>query len=987
MIMPDVKVFIGPPFSGKTGRIIEELSAVVNPFDYTFIGSQGEFVKFAADMASQRIGAINRSAFKTIDQFAVENVQKEKHLAFADRSLKLSILSTVVEEMASENLDLKEELRNEAKIVRHRSTIEKLLSLIDDIKTYMKEDEFANPETLRDLFISDVMRRMGEKFSAYRIFDSYDAYKMIANGEIQIKGKYLFVDGFYDFTPVVSAFFRRLISSFEKVFMTVTTGEIFSNGTKTILKSLDGFKANMVEMQFNGSQVAKGLFIDNGSGVKIFSFEKASDEIKWVAGKIKSMIMEGKNLSDFEIVVKSGDSKYINALQDKLDEYSIHGAYLGRQKLLKSTVVQQMMIPLRVVTGGYPQDLLLSMIMAGFAGEHTEFDLIYDLSHLKRGAMRLSKVGRSKDWTERLKNFMRYLDVKEKLLKEEREDLVDESALDEIKRLKGLVNSAKQTVEKLFFFLEQFEKAHKISDYSKAFDLAFNLLIESKRMDDEDHTALDEFRNLIWEMEGIFDFMGIEKLESSQYRYYLEMQIKDRTYIPDRNQAKVRISDLLTSRFNYVPVKIFVDFTDENYPTFQPNYFYNSIEEETHFGTNRILKRLSDDRLDFYTAMAHSDMTYITMPESTAEGVKILPSLYLSEMLSKFRIDVEKRPELLPMSVQEAVIAYSKASRWGYRCVDFEKKFGITISVNKDMILKMDENLQMCETLSKKPVSFYRFSTYKECPLRFFFSYVMDLPQNILYDLDLNSLELGIVYHNALRKLISGKGREHLKRLDDLTLSSEVESIVREELEKISFFEPEIFEINLLKLKGALLAYLYEIELNDDLDGQGRNIKKYRLYMVGNGESDQFIPYEFEISFGREGKMASVDGIEFAGRIDRVDRCASGYMIVDYKTKNPGEKDQLVLYAAMYEKTFNRPVLRATFSTVEDPKIKNVLERDEIIKMEDPLFSDIHKFIDDLKKGIFIPKPCKEICKSCDFNEICPVRWPDGTFKCPKKSS
>jgi hypothetical protein len=75
--MSEIKLFIGPPLSGKTDSLIEELSKV-DPFEYIFIGSQGEFVKFAGNLATQKIGAINRSAFKTIDQFAVYNVKKAK---------------------------------------------------------------------------------------------------------------------------------------------------------------------------------------------------------------------------------------------------------------------------------------------------------------------------------------------------------------------------------------------------------------------------------------------------------------------------------------------------------------------------------------------------------------------------------------------------------------------------------------------------------------------------------------------------------------------------------------------------------------------------------------------------------------------------------------------------------------------------------------------------------------------------------------------
>jgi hypothetical protein len=982
--MSEIKLFIGPPLSGKTDALIEELSKV-DPFEYIFIGSQGEFVKFAGNLATQKIGAINRSAFKTIDQFAVYNVKKAKNIIFADKALKLSILTSVIEEMTSRNLDLPKEIQNEAKIVKHRSTVEKLLSLIDDIKTYMKEEEFKSAETMRDLFIVDVMDKMKAAFEKYHLFDSYDAYKMIADREIEISGKYLFIDGFYDFTPIVSEFFKTIISRFDKVFITATEGEIFQKGTSTILNTLEGFKYEKIHTKFKGSEIARGLFFGSGNGLKIYEFEKATDEIEWVAGDVKQMLMDGKQLGDFEIVVKSENNDYIKKLQDKFEEYSISTSYLGHKRMLQNTVIQQLMLPLRVVTGGYPQDLLISLVMAGFAGVHSEFDLIYDLAHLRRGPLRLSHSGRLKNWMERLDSFEKYLSKKAVLLSNEREDLIDKSALEEVKRIEKLVVLAKDTVKNLFDFLKDFEKASEISAYSEIFEGMINKLTTSKKMSTDDLNAIAEFRTLIFEMENIFNFMGIKEMDNSEYRYYIEMQIKDETYTPEEKADAVRISDLLTSRFNHVPIKIFVDFTDGNYPSFQPNYFYNSVEEEKHFGTNRMMKRLLDDRLDLYTATSHAGEVYMTMPISTQEGVRILPSLYLSELERNFNILKERGPLLPPMSVQESIITYAKSSQSGVVNKEFEHEYGLDLFKRRKVILEDEENLDFCDGLAKKPVSFYKFSTYDQCPMRYFFSYVMEIPQTIKYDLDLDSLELGTVYHNVLRKLISEIGREGLRRLNT-ELRSKIAETVKAELEKVSFFEMAIFEINLLKLTDTIFNYLCKVELNEDFDLKKRsNIKDYKIYME-NKEGQPFVPYKFELGFGMKNSEidSDINGIKFVGRIDRVDLCNSGVMIVDYKSKNAGDKQQLALYSMIYEKAFDQPVLRAVFSTIENAEVKNVMNREKILEIEDELISGVNSFLESSKSGEFTPKACKDTCRICDFNETCFVRWPDGTFKCPK---
>jgi ATP-dependent helicase/nuclease subunit B len=972
--MGEVDIFIGPPSSGKTERMIREISKL-NPFDYTFIGSQGEFVKFAAYMATEIAGSINRSSFKTVDQFAVETVKRQTDLIFADRPLKLTILTSVIEDMASRNLDLPEEIKNEAAVVRHRSTVEKLLSLIDDVKTYMKEDEFAEAETRRDMFISGVIKRFGDKMKSMKLFDTYDAYRMIADGEIKTEGKYLFIDGFYDFTPVVAKFFKAVISGFEKTFITVTDGDIFERGTSTILKTVEIFSCKKTEMKFSGTSVAHGLFFGKGEGVKIHAFEKLNDEIEWVSKKVKTLLMNGKKVQDFEIVVKSENNDYIKAIEDKLGEYDIDVSYLGKKSLNQSTSVQKVMLPLRVVTGGYPQDLLMSMIMAGFS-DNTAFSFVYDRSHLNRGPLRLSYKSRMDDWNRRLDNFAKYLS-KMKLLISEDDEFQDRS-LDDLQRMQELVEDAKKTVKNLFDFLIKFENAIFVDDYSKAFEEAIQII--GANVPDEEKEALDQFTDLIWEIESVLNFAGIKEINSSDYRYYLELQIKDRTYVPSRGKNGVRISDVITSRFSHAPLKIFVGFTDGNYPEFHPNYFYNSIEEEKHFGTNRNLKRLLDDRLDLYTAMAQAKEVYLTMPQATQEGVKILPSMYLVDLEEKF--GMPEKPETYPsMSLQEATISYAKWARWNGRNTEIENKLDVMIQKSKTMLVKDLANLEYCRTLSKAPVSFYRYFSYQTCPLKYFFSYAMKLPQAIIYDLDLNSLELGTVYHNSLKRLVKA-GRKYLRDLTSEELKLIVQQILNEELGKMSFFEPEIFEINLLKFTSVIMNYLEKVEFPEEIDGRNRNLKAYKIYKTDHG-FDFFNPREFEFTFtGME--EAKIDDMDFSGRIDRIDECESGLMIIDYKSKNTGEKAQLALYSNICEKIFKMPVIQSAFIVVEDAKIVNMMDRDKIHEVWNELIESMKDFIKGVANGDFTPQSCKDNCERCDFNKICPVRWPDGTFKCSK---
>ncbi len=969
--MKKITAFVGPPFSGKTDAIIEQLSGI-NPFEYILIGSKGAFVKWVGDLAVSKFGAVNRSAFKTVDQFAVETVKYQKGKMFADKALKLSILSSVVDDMSVESLDVPPEVQLEANSIRRKSTIEKLLSFIDDVKSYERENEFENAKTFRDMFIHEVIERFKRKLKENDLFDTYDAYDMVARGKVDVKGKCLFVDGFYDFPPIYADFFRKIFSSFERVFITVTSGQTFKD-SKTILDVINTFKNEKVYMKFRGGGIAKGLFFGKGDGVKTYSFEKKIDEVEWVARKIKGKLLNKASPKDFEIVVESETSDYLKSFEKKFDEYGIPVSYLGVRHLSKNTFVQKLMLPLRAVTSGYPTDMLMSVVLAGFVGDSGEFGLIYDMAHLNRGYLKTSGEHRAKDWKNRIENFIKYLHRKKRLFNQEREDLVYHSDLDEILRFETLSKDALKVVEKLFHFLSAFERDKTPSQYTQTLENSIRTLRCQNVISEDDKQAIEKFDDLIWKIEGILSFMKIKALSPSDYRYYVEMQIKDEKYTSTNISDAVKISDILTSRFDHVPCKFFVGFVDGKYPSLHVNYFYNSIEESEIFGTDRMSKRLRDDKLDFYVALSHSDEAYLTIPQSTSNGIPIIPSIYIDDILRAFDTSLEKAPAILPMSRQEAIIDYMKSGRWNKRSENVEKILRLDwMKFQRKYTLNEMGNVEFCAKLAKEPVSFYRFSTYDKCPLRFFFSHVLRIPETVTYELDLSAKEVGVVFHNALRKLlIEDHKREELKKLDDGELHREIEDVVSKELERVSFFEGDVFDINVLKLSDSLFNYVKKIEMGES-ESKRTNLWKYKAYDF-NGEVEAFKPSLAELGFGLNGNLGPVeiDGVKFVGRLDRIDVCPHGKMVVDYKSGNAGDKRQLSLYSMMYEKTFEEPVIRACFTVIKKAEVKNMMDKKKIDEVGNEFVEEVKSFLEELRKADFRPT---HDCKRCDFSKICPAR-------------
>ncbi|MGC8684032.1 MAG: hypothetical protein ACP5UJ_08915, partial [Athalassotoga sp.] len=190
-----------------------------------------------------------------------------------------------------------------------------------------------------------------------------------------------------------------------------------------------------------------------------------------VCKKAKSLLLEGYDPQDFEIVVKSEKSNYIKEIENKLEEYSITLSYLGKKKLAQNTAVQKVMLPLRVASGGYPQDLLMSMITAGFGGETAEFPIIYSKAHLDRGLMKLSYRSRLEDWERRLGNFEKYLEHLKNLEDEEAEGIKEEA-----RSLYRSLQKAQKSVKTLFEFLKRLEDAKDPREYSKILERAIEIV-------------------------------------------------------------------------------------------------------------------------------------------------------------------------------------------------------------------------------------------------------------------------------------------------------------------------------------------------------------------------------------------------------------------------------------------------------------------------------------------------------------------------------
>ena len=235
-------------------------------------------------------------------------------------------------------------------------------------------------------------------------------------------------------------------------------------------------------------------------------------------------------------------------------------------------------------------------------------------------------------------------------------------------------------------------------------------------------------------------------------------------------------------------------------------------------------------------------------------------------------------------------------------------------------------------------LSYSKVSTYIKCPLRYKFIYVDNLPTQVR-----SYFSLGNSVHKVLEKFYSPT--ENFK-----TLGKNPYAYLFELLD--SHWVNEGFKTK-------------EEEEKAKNDARSMLINFYRKNIFG------FLPaYEVETEFS-----FPFEGIEFKGRLDRVDLKKDKFAIVDYKTNNYVD----VLFR---EEDFMQPVIYKIAGDYKygEGKVKEVkfyyLRKDKCIDFEidSALTEKIRKRISEITNNIFkgtFPAKVNGTCASCEFKNLC----------------
>jgi len=320
-------------------------------------------------------------------------------------------------------------------------------------------------------------------------------------------------------------------------------------------------------------------------------------------------------------------------------------------------------------------------------------------------------------------------------------------------------------------------------------------------------------------------------------------------------------------------------------------------------------EHLQEERRLFYVGMTRAQKyLYMTMAKNYGGVRERKPCGYIEETGLEIK------------EVQPDEIAAKKTGQ--------KELFGAESGFKDPVITKQD--------FTPKFLSYSQIDTYKICPLRYKYSYVLKVPAPPSHN-----LSFGITIHDTLRdfhsKLMFGE-----VTLDDLY---------------------KIYENN-----WQPLGYMDKEHRQHRFESGKKLLEKY----YERHKDEEKKPLELEKSFNLK-----IGGIRFYGRIDRIDKLDGGVEIIDYKTgntktqKDVDKDDQVAFYAIAAKEALDMEPKKLTYYFLESGEKISTTRTDKQLENKK---EEAGQIVENIKKGEFKAKPGRQ-CSWCDYKSVCPFAY------------
>ncbi|MCL5675639.1 MAG: ATP-dependent helicase [Patescibacteria group bacterium] len=324
---------------------------------------------------------------------------------------------------------------------------------------------------------------------------------------------------------------------------------------------------------------------------------------------------------------------------------------------------------------------------------------------------------------------------------------------------------------------------------------------------------------------------------------------------------------------------------------------------------------LQEERRLFYVGLTRAkDFLFLTWAKNYGGVREKRPSGFLEEVITENPLS----PRLQETSNQD---------------------FQLSLLTNtEEDILPSPKKLDL-KPLSSSRISFSQLETYRTCPLKYYYKYVLHVT-----GIPNSALNFGQALHRTLRDFHKADLFSQNKSLDDL----------------LRFYKNHFTEM------GQGYASV-EHRLERFKQGQEIMEKYYKKYQTLFGKP-VFLEQRFTVKVGE---------ILLIGAIDRIDQYEDrSFEVIDYKTGESEQKEkkidkdeQLTIYAlAAHEALGIDPKKYTLYFLENDVKATTQRNEEQIVKQKE----EINKIVSEIKTNKF-PAKIGIWCKWCEFNKICPA--------------
>ncbi|MEK6777668.1 MAG: PD-(D/E)XK nuclease family protein [bacterium] len=697
--MCNVEILTGPPGSGKTQTILNEILPAVTEnrchMVMVLVSSnlKAEAIREAI-LAQKGVNGFIGLRILTFLDLCMEIFQESPFPGRVNTPLARKwMVQAILAEMPLQHLVEVRETRG-------------LMDLVVDLIRTLKDGGVSSEEFLKKSLSAQASPRIIEAARIYHeyetrrrtrgLLDREDLFPLAAGILEQNPGSMtrlqkIFVTGFYDFTPIQLRLLAALsgLRNIEGIFITLPhvhgtgPGSTFTRRTldrldsvwpHAIIKPLSADEKDPVDplhhlrKHFLNSEEIAPRIQCKGS-IRILNSPGAYREVEEIARKIRRLQYgQGLSFKDFAVVFRS-----LGDYQDKVTEvFRSHGIpiRMGSGLPLRSNpLVRTVMGILEIPLGGYRREAVVRLIRS----DYIRFEPLlkenlpperFDI--LSREAM---VHGGKEEWESRFASRIQYLDLNLKLLQqgsleseelEKREERIKQGTknIGDYQACARIIRALFKTIEALPGKAAPGRFAEAIEEMVRSFRMEEQIsACPELRLVRRDQRGLDALRELLAQMVREYEasHSGMN-IPLSEFVRILNHTLSEAQYIPDPPaEDAVLVTDAPGMRGLRRPVVFIGGLVEEVFPRAHPpdplfrekdRIILNKTLGPDRWITLASHRREEEEVLFLLCAASAARTLYLTYPRTDAEGRELLSSRFMDRVWSLFEEGAIEKKEV-----------------------------------------------------------------------------------------------------------------------------------------------------------------------------------------------------------------------------------------------------------------------------------------------------------------------------------------------------